>query len=150
MRIALFLFFATAVATTAVSQGDTTKQIDERQSRYLQNTRTVVDLKRRVATTYDTTGVPLFQSQIAKGWHRVSGEVTLVSGKASVTFNSSPLTGRQDVSFQDSTSYRGHAWSLDTTNTNTYRLYPVSGTRCIILSSDGADAGTVRFVAEGD
>lgn len=111
---------------------------------------TLIDVKRPILTTYDTDGRPVFQSQIAKGFHRVEGEVTLVSGKASVTFNNSPLIGRQDISFQDSTSYRGYAWSLDTTNTNTYRLYPVSGTRCIILSSDGADVGTVRFVVEGD
>lgn len=142
----LSLILVLVLSASAFSQiRDTIKQPSK--ERHLQR---LIDIKRPLLTTYDTDGHPLFRSQVAKGWHRVSGEVTLSSGKASVTFNNSPLMGKQNVSFQDSSSYRGHAWSLDTTNTNTYRLYPVSGVRCIILSSDGADAGTVRFLAEGD
>lgn len=145
MRCQLAIMLIICVGSVYSQTPDTTKQVD--QQHY---SKMLIDIKRPLLTTYDTEGRPRFQSQIAKGFHRVEGEVTLSSGKANVTFNNSPLTGRQDVSFQDSSSYRGHAWSLDTTNTNTYRLYPVSGTRCIILSSDGADASTVRFVAEGD
>lgn len=107
-------------------------------------------LQGEILTTYSPDGEPVFQSQDAKGWHRQFGAATLDNGRAIVNLNSSPAEGKQDVSFIADSTYRGVAWSLDTTSTNTYWVFPLSGTQILVKSSDGADKATVRFLLEGN
>lgn len=108
------------------------------------------DTERRIKTAYNSGGRPVNQSLDAKGWHRVVGSVTLSSGRAIVTLNTSTEDGKQDVSFKNDSTYRITAWSLDTTNTNTYRGYPLSGSRFLVKSSDGGDNSVVNYSAEGE
>ncbi|GAH16042.1 unnamed protein product, partial [marine sediment metagenome] len=112
--------------------------------------REIKKLQGKVVTSYDINGKPIHQSQDAKGWHRQFGTATLSGGRAIVNLNSSPIEGKQDVSFIADSTYRGVAWSLDTTNTNTYWIIPLSGIRVLVKSSDGADTATVRFLLEGN
>jgi len=106
-------------------------------------------LQGEILTTYSPDGEPIHQSQDAKGWHRQFGAATLDNGRAIVNLNSSPAEGKQDVSFMADSTYRGVAWSLDTTNTNIYWIIPLSGTQILVKSSDNADTATVRFLLEG-
>jgi len=107
-----------------------------------------VELK--IKTTYDENGRPVNRGQSRKGWHRVSGSMVLTDGETIVTVNTSTGLGRQDVSFIDSTTYTGVAWSLDTTNTNRYWIIPLSGKSFRIKSSNGADVSTVSWKVEGE
>jgi len=104
----------------------------------------------RVKTVYDINGRPVNQSQDSKGWHRVSGTATLSSGVANIQLNTSTANGKQDISFMSENTYSGTAWSLDTSNTNTYRVYPVNGSSFLIKSSSGTDSATVGFKVEGE
>lgn len=106
-------------------------------------------LRLEILTTYDTTGGVFAQSQNSKGWHRTFGTVTLVDGEAVVTLNVSPQSGKQVIEFMGDSTYRGHAWSLDTSNGQTYRVYPQAGGQCLIKSSDTTDTATVNFLLEG-
>lgn len=107
------------------------------------------DVERRVTTAYDIYGRPVDQSQYNKGLHTVMGVTTLASGVDTLSLNTSVAEGRQDISFQSETTYHGTAWSLDATNTNTYRVIPLSGHRFVVKSSSGVDTATVRFFLEG-
>jgi hypothetical protein len=104
----------------------------------------------KVKTVYDITGRPVNQDQDAKGYHRISGTLKLVAGLASTSLNTNINDGRQDVSFINETTYHGQAWSLDSLNTNSYTVYPMSGIVFIIKSSNGADTATVQFMVEGE
>ena len=57
------------------------------------------DIEGKVKTVYDINGRPVNQSQDAKGFHRVTGSVKLVDGKATITLNTNIAEGRQDISF---------------------------------------------------
>ena len=107
-------------------------------------------VEKRVKTVYDSNGRPVNQAMDAKGWHQVAGSVTLASGKATVALNTSTANGRQDVSFRSNKTYRGSAWSLDTSNTYTYRVYPLTGSSFLIRSSDTGDTATVYYRVEGE
>ena len=106
--------------------------------------------ERKIKTNYDENGRPINQGQGQKGQHRIVGSTTLSGGKATITVNTSTAQGRQDVGFLSSTTYRGHAWSLDTTNTNRYWIVPLSGKIFMVKSSDGADSATVQWKVEGE
>ena len=82
-------------------------------------------VEKKVKTVYDHNGRPINQGQDRKGWHRVGGSVTLSSGRAIVTLNTSAAEGRQDVGFISDSTYAGTAWSLDTNNGKTYKIYAV-------------------------
>jgi len=104
----------------------------------------------KIKTIYGPDGRPINQSETAKGWHQVAGTVKLSYGWGSVTLNTSTVDQKQDVSFLDSTSYRGLAWSLDTNNTNTYTVIPRSGTRFVVRSSVRSDTATINYRVEGE
>jgi len=106
-------------------------------------------LERGLTTAYDETGRPLFQSQDNRGWHRVIGTATMVSGRDTVALNTSFADGRQDISYHSGSSYGGFAWSTSESNTATYRVIPLSGKSVLILSSSGSDTATVKFLIEG-
>lgn len=108
------------------------------------------DTEQRVKTIYDADGRPVNQAIDSKGWHQVTGQVKLASGRSTVTLNTSTADGKQDVSFRDSSTYRGSAWSLDTSNAYTYRVIPLSGARFQIRSSEPTDTATVRYRVEGE
>ena len=108
------------------------------------------NVEARVKTHYDTTGRAVNQSSDAKGLHYVTGTVKLSSGQVAVSLNTSISQGRQDVSFISQNTYSGTAFSLDTANTNSYRVIPVSGVKFIIKSSSGSDTATVQFRLEGE
>lgn len=110
----------------------------------------VSETERRVKTRYDVFGRPVNQSQTAKGYHQVVGTAKLVSGGTTINLNTSTANGKQDVSFISKNTFRGTAYSLDTANTKTYRVIPLSATHAIIRSSDGADTSTVHYVLEGE
>lgn len=120
---------------------DSTKLPQQDQSRIVEQ---------KVKTRYDVFGRPVNQSQTAKGYHPVVGTVKLVSGAATITLNTSTTDGKQDVSFISKYTFRGHAYSLDTANTKTYRVIPVSATQAVVRSNDGSDTSTVQFVLEGE
>lgn len=114
---------------------------------------TDIDEKRiigKIKTIYTAKGRPTQQKRASKGWHQVADAVKLVAGRATVTVNTSTAEGRQDVSFIDKTSYRGLAFSLDTVNTFTYRLVPISGIKFMIISSSPSDTVTVNYLVEGE
>lgn len=108
------------------------------------------DVEGKVKTVYDSNGRPVNQGQDSKGLHRVTGTIKLVAGVASVTLNTNINEGRQDISFISASTYRGQVWMSDTTNANTYGIYPQSGIQFIILSSDAADTNTVNYWVEGE
>jgi len=107
-------------------------------------------VEKKVKTTYDKYGRPVNQGQVRKGQHQVTGSISLSSGRATVTINTSPNQGRQDVGFLSSSTYRGFSWSLDTANANTYRVIPLSGNSFMIKSSDTTDNVTVQWEVKGD
>jgi hypothetical protein len=104
----------------------------------------------KIRTIYDINGRPINQGQDRKGWHKIAGSTKLSSGKATLTLNTSTAQGRQDVSFLSSATFRGTAWSMDTTNTNRYWIVPLSGKTFMVKSSDGADTATVQWKVEGE
>ena len=106
-------------------------------------------LQGEILTTYSPDGEPVFQAQDAKGWHRQFGTTKLVDGLATIDLNSSPSEGKQDVSYVADSTYRGAAWSLDSANTKTYWVIPLSGKQVLVKSSDNTDTATVRFFIEG-
>lgn len=104
-----------------------------------------------VRTTHSASdGRPAYQDQNNPGYHRAVGSATLSSGQVVVDINTSVGAGRNDLSFQSVDSYFGTAWSTDTTNTNSYIVYPLSRTQILIKSSSGADAATVNYRVMGD
>lgn len=108
------------------------------------------EVKDEIVTIYDSDGRVEGQSQDNKGWHRIIGSVSLSGGEATVNLNTALTNGRQDVSFQDLFSYGGYCWTTTQSNkTNEYRVYPVSGTQFKIISSDGSDTKTIRYLVEG-
>lgn len=107
-------------------------------------------VERKIKTIYDMNGRPVNQGQDRKGWHQVTGSTNLSSGKATMTVNTSTSLGRQDVSFLSPLTYRGFAWSLDTTNTNRYWVVPLTGKTFMVKSSDGSDTATVQWKVEGE
>jgi hypothetical protein len=108
------------------------------------------DTEGKVKTVYDITGRPVNQGQDSKGIHRITGQVELVLGVAVVNLNTNISNGRQDVSFISENTYSGRVWVSDTSNTNTYAIYPQSGTQFIILSSSATDTNTVNYWIEGE
>lgn len=140
----LILFLIWVISAAAAEKADSGKVEVETTS---------VDEKRilgKVKTIYTTQGRPTFQHRAAKGWHQVADAVKLVGGRATVSLNTSTGQGRQDVSFFDKTSYRGLAYNLDTLNSFTYQLIPLSGTQFLIKSSSATDTATVNFIADGE
>lgn len=102
-------------------------------------------------TTYGASdGLPVNQSQVNLGFHRATGSATLSSGQVVVTINIAVDGAKNDLSFQGVNSYSGSAWSTDTTNSNSYTVYPLSRTQILIKSSNGADAATVNYRVMGD
>lgn len=113
--------------------------------------RKVIDVKREILTVYDTTGRVINQLRDAKGWHKVSGTVTLVSGVDTVNINTSKVNGRQDLSFTSTSTYSGRAWSTNIANrAKVYTILPLSGTQFVVVSSDNTDTATINFVVEGE
>lgn len=106
--------------------------------------------KGEILTTYDADGTPVNQGIERKGYHRVTGQKTLINGRATVHMNTSIEGGRRDVSFLSASSYRGYAWSTDTTNSNTYIVYPLTGRMAQIRSSDSTDTATINYALEGE
>lgn len=104
----------------------------------------------QIKTTYDINGRPINSREQNKGWHRVLGIATLASGVDTITLNKSIADGKQDLSFLADSTYGGRAWSLRQSNTNTYRIIPISPIQFIVKSSDGADTAVVRFLVEGE
>lgn len=105
----------------------------------------------KVKTRYDINGNPINQGLNAKGLHRVVGSTKLVSGLSLITLNTSTANGQQDVSFTDSTTYGGKAWSAALANrAKRYSILPVSGKQFYVVSSDNTDTVTVRFEVEGE
>lgn len=103
-----------------------------------------------VRTRYGADGRPANQVQQNKGLHQVVGLAALASGRVTITLNTSTVDGRQDVSFMSDSTYRGIAWSMDTSNTNTYKVYALTGSTILIKSSDGADTSTILYRLEGE
>ena len=110
----------------------------------------IAELEDKLRTAYALDGQVFSQSQFSKGWHRAVGTATLSNGMVKIGVNSA-VSGsmRNDLSFLDSTTYRGFAWSLDTANRNTYWVYPVSAESALVISSDTLDNATVNVILEG-
>lgn len=108
------------------------------------------DTEGKIRTVYDATGRVASQSQDAKGWHIVQDSVKLEAGQALVELNTSTTDGRQDISFRSAKAYSGTAWIPDSTNTNTYRVVPLTGGLCQVRSSDAGDTLMVYFRLEGE
>ena len=108
-------------------------------------------VKGEIKTVYDvTTGRPVNQSQDAKGYHWGIGTVKLVTGRASVSINTSTADEAQDMSFISASTYRGSVWSSDTSNAFTYTVRPIDGQQFLIVSSSGTDTSTVNYFVEGE
>ena len=108
------------------------------------------ETEQRVKAVYGIDGRPINQTGETKGFHRVSASVKLVDGLATITLNTSTTDGQQNVSFISEDTYRGQVWVSDTSNTNTYGVYPQSGTQFIILSSSATDTVIVNYWVEGE
>ena len=104
----------------------------------------------KVKTIYTVKGRPTQRSQFGKGWHQIADSWKLVAGRAIVSLNTSTSQNRQDVSFLSKETYRGTAFSLDTLNSRTYKIIPLSGAQFLIMSSDSTDTATVNFLVEGE
>lgn len=108
-------------------------------------------LDKQLRTTYTRDGLPINRGAVAKGFHRVAGETTLVAGVDTVSLNTSIQGGKQDISFTDATSYSGRAWSMDLANrAKVYSVLPISGSKFVVVSSSGTDTVTVKYVLEGE
>ena len=101
-------------------------------------------------TTYNASDGRPIQGQNNQGYHRARGSATLSSGEVIFELSTSVGGGRNDMSFLSVESYSGRAWSLDTSNGNTYTVTPLDRNRILIKSSSGADNSTVQFIVEGD
>lgn len=146
MKVLVIIFLASFAMAADVP--DTVKPMQRLDIERLIQER-IDQLRLEILTTYDTMGGVFAQSQNSKGWHRTFGTVTLADGEAVIRLNVSPQSGRQDIEFMADSTYRGHAWSLDTSNGQTYRVYPQSGGQCLIKSADSTDTATVNFLLEG-
>lgn len=144
-RIMWIIFVLLFVSMSfAVEREKTTKQEKTTE-------RKVIDVKREILTVYDTTGRVINQLRDAKGWHKISGTVTLTSGVDTVNINISKVNGRQDLSFTSASTYSGRAWSTDIANrAKGYTILPLSGTQFVVVSSDNTDTATINFVVEGE
>lgn len=109
-----------------------------------------VETEGKIKTQYGADGRPINRGEGAKGHHWLVGDVKLVAGRATVTLNTSTVNGLQDVSFIADSTYSVGVWSLDTSNTTTYRGRPLSGSKFLITSSSGSDTATVRWKANGE
>jgi len=107
-------------------------------------------IERKIKTIYDMNGRPVNQGQDRKGWHQVVGSISILRGRGIVTLNMSITEGKQDVSFLSSLTYRGVAWSLDTTSTNRYWIVPLTANKFMVKSSDSTDNGTIHWKVEGE
>ncbi len=110
----------------------------------------LLTVKRQVKTRYDIFGRVVNQVQNAKGLHSITGSCKLVAGIDTISLNTSTANNKQDISFLNQTSYSGRSWSLSASNTNRYWIVPLSSTKFIVKSSDGADTATVRFEVRGE
>ncbi len=108
------------------------------------------DTEGRVKTQYGIDGTPINRGEGAKGFHRVTGKVKLASGQAVITISTTIVLGKQDLSFANDSSYSINVWVADTSNTDSYTGYPMSGTQFLIKSSNGSDTATVHYRAEGE
>jgi len=104
----------------------------------------------KVKTVFGSDGRPINQSQEAKGYHRISGEIKMVNGRDTIELNSSANDGRNDVTFIGIKTYTGSAWSLVASNTKSYRLIPLAGNKFEIISTDSLDTATVQYMVEGE
>lgn len=133
-----FLLFFGALVALGISLPQLLAQDDKQEA------------KEEILTVYDITGQPIFQSQDNPGWHRVMDSVTLSSGLATVTLNTSTANGGQDVSFISSFSYHGHAWALNLNYLgNAYTVWPRTDSKFQVRSSDANDSSTVYYLVEG-
>ncbi len=108
-------------------------------------------LHRQIKTRYNINGRAVNQKQITAGRHIVVGLCTLSSGVDTVTLNTSAADGKQNVSFIDSSTYSGRAWSSDITlRSNVYSILPLSATKFVVVSSQTDDSAIVRFNVEGE
>lgn len=108
-------------------------------------------LDKKLRTLYKSNGLPINRGFEGKGYHRVTGSVTLVLGVDTVTLNTDVGDGKSDVSFTDSTSYWGRAWGSTLADRgNSYSILPLSGTKFVVVSSDATDVAKVLFSVEGD
>lgn len=121
--------------------GDSTKVIEKASE----------DAQRKTKTIYDVLGRAKNQGFDNKGLHRITGSCTLTNGVDTVTLNSSPADGKNDVTFLSDTTYSGRVWSTNIDNrANRYYIIPISGKQFIVVSSDAADTATVRYIVEGE
>lgn len=111
----------------------------------------VARLEGQVSTRYDTDGLPVNQGQDRKAYRRIVGEAQLDSGKVTINIETQPDADRQSISFISAETFHGIAWSIDTTNTNQYVLYPVDDKNFMIKClTDALDSSTVKFQVEGE
>ena len=109
--------------------------------------------KGEIKTRYDLNGRPVNQGLERKGMHSVVGTATLASGTVTLKLNTSTQRGKQDVSFIDSSTYTGKAWTLYPGDTAVYKMLAVSGTEFIIKvirGSEWSDTARVYFQLEGE
>lgn len=115
----------------------------------IQDQTTLLDLKLR--TIYGVDGLPFNRGIGAAGFHRVSGVCKLVAGVDTVILNTSISDGKNDISFTDSTTFHGTAWSMALGNRgNVYTVLPLSPIKFVVVSSDVTDTATILFSLEGD
>ena len=148
----VYILVIAAAFGLALAVEKETKEVDKpvKKVEVQQIEKSVKKAKQQIKTVYGINGRVVNQALDAKGWHRVSGQVTLSSGVDTVTLNTSLMDGKQDISFIGDSTFGGRAWSLNQGNTNTYRIIPIGGNRFIVKSSDGADTATLRFIVEGE
>ena len=147
MRYILFLF----LLLVPIAWSADTKKAEKRSSEIKKLGAEIKRLKGQVQTIYEIgSGRPAQQGIFQKGLHSAQDQITLVAGRAIVEVNTSIQEGKQDLSFVDKDSYRGWAWTTDSTDTNRYTVIPLSGTKFLIRSSDPADASTINYMVTGD
>lgn len=105
----------------------------------------------RVKTRFGIDGRPVNQKENAKGLHRVVGSTKLIDGVATITLNSDASDGKQDVTFIDSLTYSGKAWTrLLSNRAKNYTIIPLTGKTFQVVSSDVSDTSTIHFEVEGE
>ncbi len=108
-------------------------------------------LDKKIRTIYKSNGLPINRGFDGKGFHRVSGKSTLVSGVDTVTLNTDVGGGKSDISFSDSLSYWGRAWAASLAHrANTYSILPLTGSKFVVVSSSDTDTAAVNYSVEGD
>ncbi len=108
-------------------------------------------LDHKIRTIYGVGGLPFNRGIGAKGFHRVTGVCKLVAGVDTVTLNTLIDGGKNDVSFTDSSTFHGRAWSMDLGNRGRiYSILPLTSTKFVVVSSDNTDTATILFSLEGD